>query len=100
LFPAGLEKVGLGSFQGQPTDGVYLSEDGILLAKAGLKQSDVIVAVYGVRTHNFKQYSFARQLKEDPELDLIVWQNGAYRQIKTSPPNHLFGVEMGDYPAK
>jgi len=64
---------------------------------AGLKQGDVIVAIDGIRAHNFAQYSYVRDSKQSPELDLIVWQGSAYREIKASPPNHRFGVDFGDY---
>ena len=67
---------------------------------AGLKAGDVIVAVYGVRMHHFQQYLYGRDLKTTPELDLIVWHDGAYREFKTSPPSHRFGVPFGDYVPK
>jgi hypothetical protein len=62
-----------------------------------VKMSDVIVAVYGVRVHNVAQYTYARTLKNTPELDLILWQGDAYHELRPNVPGHLFGVDIGDY---
>jgi Tfp pilus assembly protein PilF len=100
LFPKGIEKVSLKDFHGPPADGVVFKEENDLLRSSGMKAGDVIVAVYGVRVHNVQQYSYGRELNGTPELDLIVWQGDAYRELKSHPPNHLFGVDIGDYAPK
>lgn len=100
LFPDGIEKVALHDFHGRPKDGVLIEQENDLLKSDGMKRGDVIVAVYGVRVHNFKQYSYGRELKSAPELDLIVWQGDAYREFKPSVPDHRFGLDFGDYPPK
>jgi tetratricopeptide (TPR) repeat protein len=97
LFPQGLEKVSLTDFHSPPVDGAVFNQENERTKAAGVKQGDVIVAVYGVRVHNGQQYTYARGLKDTPELDLIVWHGGAYREFKPSPPNHLFGVDIDDY---
>ncbi|MGA2029954.1 MAG: hypothetical protein ABSG87_07760, partial [Verrucomicrobiota bacterium] len=97
IFPKGIEKVSLKDFSGPPTDGVLIRQENDLLTSAGLKRGNVIVAVYGVRVHNFEQYAFARGLKDTPELDLIVWQGDGYHEYTPAPPNHLFGADFGDY---
>jgi len=97
LFPRGMENVSLQDFHGPPTDGVVFNGQSRLMTAAGLKNGDVIVAVYGVRVHNFKQYAYGRGLKDTPELDLIVWQCDAYREFKPNLPGHLFKVDMKDY---
>jgi tetratricopeptide (TPR) repeat protein len=97
LFPKGMEKVSLKDFRAPPTDGVLIKEQNDLVQSAGLKAGDVIVAVYGVRVHTFEQYSFGRDLRDAPELDLIVWQGDAFREFKPSPPDHRFGADFGDY---
>ena len=79
---------------------MLIEEENDLVQAAGLKRGDVIVAVYGVRVHDFQQYSYGRELQKTPELDLIVWQDGAYHELKPSPPNHRFGANFGDYVAK
>ncbi len=100
LFPKGIENVSLKDFQGQPADGVWIKQESDLLKSAGMQKGDVIVALYGVRVHNFKQYTYARELKDTPEMDLIVWHGGAYHEFKASPPNHLFGLDFRDYPPR
>jgi tetratricopeptide (TPR) repeat protein len=100
LFPKGIETVGLQDFHAAPVDGVLIRTTTELAQNAGLRVGDVIVAVYGVRVHNFNQYNYARDISRSPELDLIVWQDGGYREIKASPPRHRFGGDFGDYPAK
>jgi Tfp pilus assembly protein PilF len=100
LFPKGIEKVSVNDFHSPPTDGVLIEQQNDLLQSAGLAAGDVIVAVYGVRMHNFQQYLYGRDLKTTPELDLIVWHDGAYREFKPSPPSHRFGVPFGDYSPK
>jgi tetratricopeptide (TPR) repeat protein len=97
LFRGEMEKVSLSDFHSAPSDGVLIRQENDLLLAAGLKQSDVIVAIKGVRVHNFLQYNYIRDSQEDPELDLIVWQGKAYHEIKSSPPNRRFGVDFGDY---
>jgi hypothetical protein len=95
-FPAGLEKAAIGDFSGPPIDGVHIMSDSDCLKAAGMHVGDVIVAVSGVRVHNFKQYRYAREFSPDESLDLIEW-NGAYREIKASAPGHLFGADFRDY---
>ena len=100
LFPKGIEKVGLKDFQSAPADGVLVKEENDLVSKAGMKTGNIIVAVNGIRVHNFAQYGYGRETGTTPEMILIVWEGNQYREIKASPPNHRFGVDMGDYPAK
>ena len=92
-----MEHVTLNMLHGPPTDGVLIEQENNLLKSAGLKKGDVIVAVYGLRVHTFKQYTYGREVKSTPELDLIVWQGDGYHEIKSSPPDHRFGVAFGDY---
>ncbi len=97
LFPNGIERVSASDFHGPPTDGVLIRQQNELLQSAGLKAGYVIVAVYGVRVHNLKQYVYARDLKNTPELDLVVWQGNGYREFLPSPPQHRFGLDFVDY---
>jgi len=97
LFTNGIENVSLTNFQGLPADGVSIQAENDLLKSARLRAGSVIVAVYGVRVHNFQQYNYARELKSTPELDLIVWQGRRYYEFKPNIPGHHFGVSFGDY---
>jgi hypothetical protein len=95
-----MEKVAIQDFHEAPTNGVIIMEENALLSAAGLKKGDVIAALDGIRTHNFTQYTFVRTFLTTPELRLIVWQGDSYREIKASPPNHLFGAEFIDFVPK
>jgi hypothetical protein len=100
LFPKGIQKVSKTDFHGPPTDGVLIRQQNDLLKSAGMKLGDVIVAVYGIRVHDFRQYNYGRGLKDTPEMDLIVWQGDTYREFKPSPPDHRFGLDFGDFPPR
>jgi tetratricopeptide (TPR) repeat protein len=100
LFPDGIQKVSLSDFHDPPSDGVVIRQQNNTVRSAGLNSGDVIVSVFGVRVHNFKQYGYGRELTSTPEMDLIVWQGDAYHELKPSVPGHRFGVDIGDYPAK
>jgi hypothetical protein len=97
LFPHGMEKAVLGDLRGPPADGVVVAGTNDLLLSSGLKKGEVIVALNGVRTHTLLQYMYVRDLKDIPELDLLVWQEDAYHEIKASPPHRRFGVMFDDY---
>jgi tetratricopeptide (TPR) repeat protein len=101
LFPMGIERVTLNHFKAKPTRGVLINENSVLSRKAGLAKGDIIVALYGIRVHNFAQYHYACKVTNDPEMQLIVWKPiGEYVQVKASPPDHRFEVEMRNYPEK
>lgn len=97
LFPKGIETTGLKDFVNPPTDGVLVAEENDLVRRGGLKRGDVIVAIYGVRVRNLKQYLCGRNFDSRPEMNLIVWQGGQYRELKASPPNHRFGANFTDF---
>ena len=97
LFPKGIEKVSVNSSTEPPDDGAVFQKQSALLTAAGLAAGDVIVAIGGVRVHNTLQYYYLRDSDDNPELDLIVWQDGKYKEIKTSPPRRRFGVNIVDY---
>ncbi|SPE56472.1 conserved exported hypothetical protein [Verrucomicrobia bacterium] len=97
VFAKGMEKVSLADFHVAPTDGVLLKGQSDLLASAHMRQGQVIVAINGIRVHTLAQYSYLRDLPGVAELDLIVWQGDAFREIRSSPPNRRFGVAIGDY---
>ncbi len=96
----GIEKVTLNNFQKPPIDGAAIWEENDLIREAGLKRGDIIVAVYGIRVHNFEQYTYGRETSKSPQLDLIVWQGKAYHEVQASPPEHRFGGKFGTYPAR
>lgn len=100
IFPAGIQQVSLADFHGPPRDGVSVNQQNYLVTAAGLRAGDVIVALNGSRTHTFTQYMYVRDLLTGPELNLIVWKGSGYYELRASPPDHLFGVDFGDYHAQ
>ncbi len=78
LFPEGIEHVGLTNFTQRPLEGVVVSNEDEFTREAGLKRGDVVVAVCGVRVHDWFQYDYARYLEEKPETTLIVWDGNRY----------------------
>jgi hypothetical protein len=98
IFPNGIEKIRPDDLKSPPQDGVVVESESDLSRAAGIKQNNVIVAIDGVRVHDCRQYDYERALSNDPELDLMVWQGDGYHEIKASPPHHLFGVDLGNYP--
>jgi tetratricopeptide (TPR) repeat protein len=100
IFPNGMEKVSVADFHDPPTDGVTLNGQSDQVRAAGLRFGDVIVAINGVRTHTASQFKYVRDLEDRPDMDLIVWQENSYREIKASPPNRKFGVDLGNYRAR
>ncbi len=97
LFPKGDEKVSLANLKAPPVDGIVFLQQTALMESAGLKKGDIIVAVYGKRVHNVTQYTYGRNMKDTPELEIIVWQGNAYREVTASPPGHLFGADIDNY---
>ena len=76
LFPKGIEKVTLNDFRGAPTDGVLIKEENELLKSAGMRKGDVIVAVYGVRMHNFQTIFLWPPIEEHSGtgFDCLAWR--------------------------
>lgn len=98
VFRNGMQNVSLTNLPfSEPERGVAIYETSPSLTKAGLRPRDVIVALDGIRVESFAQYDFVRAMNRDPEMKLIVWQDGKYREVAASPPNKKFGVGMGNY---
>lgn len=100
IFPGGRQKVTLDQFTAVPTEGIVFEAQSELMRQVGLGTNDVVVALNGIRIHNTPQYNLERALSSTPEMVLIVWQKGHYREIKATPPNHMFGVGMRNYHAE
>lgn len=98
IFSNGIKKVTLADMPAtQPERGVGIYGTSPSLTKAGLRPNDVIVALDGIRVETFAQYDFVRSLTRLPEMKIIAWQDGKYREFVASPPNRKFGVNMDDY---
>ena len=97
MFPNGKERVSVADFHGPPKDGVSILQQSDCLTAAGMRAGDVIVALNGTRTRKVDQFTYVQDSLTGLEMDLIVWQGNSYREIKSSPPNRRFGVDIGDY---
>jgi len=78
LFPIGIEKINPTNFTQRPMDGVVVVIENELTQEAGLKRGDVVVAVSGVRIHDWHQYDYARYLDEKPQTTLLIWDGARY----------------------
>ncbi len=97
LFPAGMEKASLADFSSPPRDGLIMRGGSGEMNKVGLRENDIVVALDGTRVHSYEQYDVVRGMLKGTEMALIVWSQGHYREVRASPPNHLFGVDMPTY---
>jgi hypothetical protein len=86
IFPKGVQHVTLSDFQGQPNEGIILNASSPRTDKAGLKVSDVIVAVNGWRVHNWYEYYAARAPSTNPNVKFIVWRAGNYLELDSFFP--------------
>jgi hypothetical protein len=100
LFPNGMKDVTLNSFTGPPAAGCRFISMTPSLAEAGIRTTDVVVALDGHAVDNQNAYLFIRGLSDAPELNLIIWRQNAYQEIKASPPGRRFGSDLADYVAK
>ena len=98
LFPDGLTQVTLVSFTNPPKNGCIFTTTSSVLENAGLQQGDVVVALDSYSVHSSDTYQFIRALSAEPVMDMIVWRNGKYLEVKPSVPNRRFGNNIGDYP--
>jgi hypothetical protein len=97
--PSKIEKVSLSDFKKPPVDGTAFSGSSPELLKAGLKEGDVVVAIYGNRIHSNTEYTLVRDTSTNTGLEIIVWDGSKYREVKASPPEKRFGVNMVPYRA-
>jgi tetratricopeptide (TPR) repeat protein len=97
-LPQGQAKVSINSFSGPPATGAVFTSASQLLTDSGLEQGDVVVAFNSIKVESMSQYDYIRAQMSGTDMDLIVWHDNEYREIHASPPDHMFGVGMSDYP--
>ncbi|HSI09625.1 MAG TPA: hypothetical protein VK985_13640 [Rariglobus sp.] len=97
VFPGGLKKVQVADFKSAPKKGVLIAGSSRQLVPFGLRPDMVIVALNGIRTDTFGQYCLVRELADDPQMSLIVWDGSHYRLSEGSLPGRKFGIDMVDY---
>ncbi|GDY14517.1 hypothetical protein LBMAG53_33950 [Planctomycetota bacterium] len=82
LFPNGMKKTVLAEWKGPPTAGILVTSESELSKAAGLKAGAVIVALDGYRVETVDQYQYARTLKDDPLITLIIYQDNAWSELR------------------
>ena len=96
-FPAGLSNVNVADFHEAPKSGVLIQNSNELLQRAGMKPSDIIVALDGKRVDTFEQYNFVRALKTSDDMDFIICSDGKYRAISAHVPGRRFRLKFVTY---
>jgi tetratricopeptide (TPR) repeat protein len=97
-LPHGLRPQEMGTLKGPPASGVLYLKQSHETYKAGLKPGDIVVAIRGYKVENISEYQAVREIRPGAPFTLIIWRTDHYMEIKASPPDGLFGVEMGNYP--
>ncbi len=97
VFPEGLKRVTLPSFEGLPKKGIRFSTTNSAMRANGLSSDQVIVALDGYQVENTAQYTRVRWFSKSPDMTFIVWDANAYREVKAHQPGRLFGVDILDY---
>jgi tetratricopeptide (TPR) repeat protein len=100
IFPNGIDFVTLADFEEAPHDGVLINSSSSYLQKTNLKVGDVIVALDGYRIRTDRQYSCARSMTQNPNMDFIVWRKGEYAEIKAFVKDRYLDVSMSNYRPK
>jgi hypothetical protein len=83
IFPRGLEHVDIAllTLTGPPPDGGRLTTIGERGERAGFALDDIVVAIDGIRVHNYDQLHLAWYMDADPEIAFIVWRDKKYLTI-------------------
>jgi hypothetical protein len=97
IFPDGVKKVTLSSFNGPPKSGAILIGESSYTKQYGIQPNYVIVALDGVAVNSNVQYQYVRSLTDDPNMTLILWDGTQYKELKVNLPNRRFGTGLGDY---
>ncbi len=98
IFPQGIEDVTLDRLVGKPTKGVVVHGENALSRQFGLKPGAIIVGIDGKRVRNINQYFYVRALKDSPQIDLLVYQDGHYQAISAQVPGRKFNLVFTTWP--
>ncbi len=94
-FPAGFEVPPASGVP--PADGVAFTNFGARAAKAGLRQTDVIVGIDGVRVRWDGQATVILRASHDAAVSFTVWRDGAYTTVKGTLPQRWLGAAYKTY---
>ena len=97
IFPKGVEHVVLTDLRDPPTGGLVLTRNSPRTDKAGLRVSDIIVAVNGCRVHDTYEYYAARAPSTNPNVKFIIWRGGKYIEVDSFFPRRPDFSRMSKY---
>jgi hypothetical protein len=97
IFPDGLEGVTLAELDQPPRDGIRIGSEHDNLRKAGVGIGGIIVAVDGFRVRSVIQYHVVRGFELGREMELIVWNGSAYRDVRVAAPRRLLEANLVTY---
>jgi hypothetical protein len=88
VFPHGLEHGGAATLTGAPDAGMRIRTAGLRGQHDGLRDSDVIVAVDGIRIRDMHQYAAVKYQSWRPDMQFTIWRDGHYLDVKTMLRHH------------
>lgn len=94
-FPSGLEVPPTAA--AAPYDGVAFSNFGARAGRAGLRRSDVIVGIDGVRVRSDGQADVLLRASHDASVRFTVWRDGAYQTVNGTLPQRWLGCGLKTY---
>lgn len=97
VFPRGLEPAVIYALPAQPTDGVQFTTLSERAAAAGLKATDVVVAVDDWRVHGAAQYTVAARLRSDETMTFTVFRDGRYKRFSAKIPERWLASRLEDF---
>jgi tetratricopeptide (TPR) repeat protein len=99
LFTNGLEHADLAWLPAPPTDGVVFTRFSRVAERAGLRPTDVLVALDGYRIRSTGQYHVVARGSFEPTMHFIVWRDGRNQRVDAHVPQRLMGVGMDTHPS-
>lgn len=94
-FPAGFEAAPTDAVA--PVDGVTFTNFGARAARAGLRKSDVVVGIDGVRVRRDGQATVLLRASHDAAVRFTVWRDGAYTTVTGTLPQRWLGANYRTY---
>ena len=82
---------------GRPDAGVLVVDAGPKLARAGLKNGDVIVTVNGIRVADWLQFWSAIDFDSDPRLRFVAWRTDHYFEATGVFKHHYLASGVDAY---
>lgn len=94
-FPAGFEPPPTDG--GAPVDGMAFTNFGGRAARAGLRKTDIVVGIDGVRVRWDGQATVVLRASHDAAMQFTVWRDGAYTTVKGTLPQRWLGSGYHTY---